>query len=110
MSAILQTFTRFDAIGVKEELSDAIYNISPTERRSSRTRAVGKVANTLFEWQTDALASASTTNQQIEGDDITSFDAVTPTVRLGNYTRSAARRSSSRRRKRSSTRRAASRK
>jgi hypothetical protein len=38
----------------------------------------------LFEWQTDTLASAAA-NKQLEGDDVTSFDAVTATVRLQNY-------------------------
>ncbi len=33
------------------------------------------VTNTFFEWQTDDLAAAITTNAQIEGDDITSFTA-----------------------------------
>jgi hypothetical protein len=86
MAIVTNTFTRFDAIGVREELSDAIYNISPTDTPFMKNAGVGKVSNTLFEWQTDALATAASTNQQIEGDDITSFDAVTPTVRLGNYT------------------------
>lgn len=85
MSIVTNTFTRFDSIGVREELSDAIYNISPTETPFMTNAGVGKVSNTLFEWQTDALASAVTTNQNIEGDDITSYGAVTPTVRLGNY-------------------------
>ena len=40
----------------------------------------------LHEWQTDSLAAPKTTNAQIQGDDISSFDAVTPTVRLNNYT------------------------
>lgn len=85
MSIITSTFTRFDAIGVREELENAIYNISPTEVPFMSNAGRGNVDNTLFEWQTDALATAVTTNQQLEGDDITSFDAVTPTVRLGNH-------------------------
>lgn len=85
MTAITNTFQQFQAIGVREELSDIIYNISPTETPFMQNAGRGKVGNTFFEWQTDALATAVTTNQQIEGDDITSFDAVTPTVRLGNY-------------------------
>lgn len=85
MTALANTFQQFQAIGVREELSDIIYNISPTETPFMQNAGRGKVANTFFEWQTDALATAVTTNQQIEGDDITSFDAVTPTVRLGNY-------------------------
>ena len=42
------------------------------------------VSNSLFEYQTDALAAAAA-NAQLEGDDVTSFDAVTATVRLQNY-------------------------
>lgn len=38
------------------------------------------------EWQTDALASASTSNAQLQGDDVSSFDAETATTRLGNVT------------------------
>ncbi len=86
MSAITNTFQTFQAIGVREELSDIIYNISPTECPFMQNAGRGSVDNVFFEWQTDALASAVSTNQQIQGDDVTSFDAVTPTVRLGNYT------------------------
>ncbi len=39
------------------------------------------VSNSLYEWQTDTLAAAAA-NKQLEGDDVTSFDAVTATVRL----------------------------
>jgi hypothetical protein len=42
------------------------------------------ISNSLFEWQTDTLATAAA-NKQLEGDDVTSFDAVTATVRLQNY-------------------------
>jgi hypothetical protein len=42
------------------------------------------VSNSLYEWQTDTLASAAA-NKQLEGDDVTSFDAVVATVRLQNY-------------------------
>jgi len=42
------------------------------------------ISNSLFEWQTDTLASAAA-NKQLEGDDVTSFDSVTATVRLQNY-------------------------
>jgi hypothetical protein len=43
-----------------------------------------KASGTLHEWQTDALAGAST-NAQIEGDEI-AFLAVTPTSRINNQT------------------------
>lgn len=44
----------------------------------------GKASAVLEEWQTDALAAASTSNAVIEGDDAT-LDASTATTRLGNY-------------------------
>lgn len=85
MSIAVGTFTTFDAIGIREDLSDIIYNIDPTETPVLSNAGRGKIANTFFEWQTDALAAAVSTNQQIQGDDITSYDSVTPTTRLGNY-------------------------
>ena len=42
------------------------------------------ISNSLFEWQTDTLAAAAA-NKQLEGDDVSSFDAVVATVRLQNY-------------------------
>jgi hypothetical protein len=42
------------------------------------------VSNSLFEYQTDTLAAAAA-NAQLEGDDVGTFDAVVPTVRLQNY-------------------------
>lgn len=85
MTQFATTYTRFDAIGVAEEVEDEIYNISPYDTPFMTNAGRGRVDNTLFEWQTDALAAASTSNQQIEGDDITSITAATPTVRIGNY-------------------------
>ena len=43
------------------------------------------VSNTYYEWQTDALAAASTTNAVIEGDEA-ALDARAATNRVGNYT------------------------
>jgi hypothetical protein len=39
----------------------------------------------FFEWQTDSLATAAN-NAQIEGDDVSTFTAVSPSTRWGNYT------------------------
>ena len=86
MAAVTNTYTRFDAKGVREDLSNVIYQISPEETPFMSNVGRENVKNTYFEWQTDELAAAVTTNAQIEGDDITSFTAATPTVRLGNYT------------------------
>ena len=44
-----------------------------------------KVTNTFYEWQTDTLAAAVTTNAQLEGD-VSSATAITASTRVGNYT------------------------
>lgn len=84
-NVIANTFQTYQAKGIRENLADVIYNISPTDTPFMSNAGRGSAESTLFEWQTDALAAAVTNNQQVEGDDIVAFDAVTPTVRLGNY-------------------------
>jgi len=59
--------------------------ISPTERPLTAMLKKSKASARFFEWQTDSLATAAN-NAQIEGDDVTSFTAVSPTTRWGNYT------------------------
>jgi hypothetical protein len=86
MAALTNTYTRFDAKGVREDLSNVIYQISPEETPFMSNIGRENVKNTFYEWQTDDLAAAVTTNAQIEGDDVSSFTAAVPTVRLGNYT------------------------
>jgi hypothetical protein len=86
VSIFTNTYTTFDAKGIREDLSDAIYNISPTDTPFVSNIKKEKASNTFFEWQTDSLAAASSSNQQLDGDDITSVTAATPTVRVGNYT------------------------
>lgn len=89
MTAATGTFQTYAAKGIKEDLSDVISNIAPTETPFMSNAGKGKVSSTFFEFQTDTLATAVTTNAQIEGDDISSYDSVTATVRLGNYTQIA---------------------
>jgi hypothetical protein len=86
MSQTSNTFDTFNAKGIRESLSNVIYNISPEETPFMSNVGRENVKNTYFEWQTDSLAGASTTNAQIEGDDVGSFDQTSATTRLGNYT------------------------
>lgn len=79
------TFDTYDAIGIREDLSDIIYDISPTDTPFLSMAARDKATNTFTEWQTDSLASIDTGNAVIEGDDAT-LDETLPTTRLGNYT------------------------
>lgn len=85
MTILTTTFTRHDAIGVREDLSDIISNISPVSTPFQSNAKKGKAKQTFFEWQTDTLAAAVSSNQALEGDNVTSYTAVVPTVRLGNY-------------------------
>ena len=85
MAAVTNTFTTYAAIGQREDLSDLIDMISPTERPLTAALKKGKASARQFDWQTDSLAAAAN-NAQIEGDDVTSFTAVTPTTRWINYT------------------------
>lgn len=84
MAAPTNTYTSASMVGIREDLSDIIYDISPEETPFYSTSPKVKASNTLHEWQTDALR-ASADNAHLEGDD-TVATASTPTVRLGNYT------------------------
>lgn len=85
MAQPTNTFDTYDAVGIREDLQDVIYSISPTETPFMSSAAREQVKNTLHEWQTDSLAAASTANAVIEGDEAT-LDASSATTRLGNYT------------------------
>lgn len=85
MAQLATTFSSYDAKGIREDLSDMISDISPTDTPFLSNIGNEAATNTFFEWQNDTLASAS--NQaQIEGDDLgNTYTAVTATTRLGNY-------------------------
>ncbi len=85
MTIPTDTFTKYDAVGIREDLSDIIYNISPTDTPFMTNIGRTTADATTFEWQTDALAPASTSNAHIEGDD-TANEAAVATVRAKNYT------------------------
>jgi hypothetical protein len=85
MAQPTNTFDTYDAVGIREDLQDVIYSISPTDTPFMSSAAREAVKNTLHEWQTDALAAASTSNAVIEGDEAT-LDASVATVRVSNQT------------------------
>ena len=84
MAAITGTTDTYAMIGKAEDVSDAIFDISPTDTPMLTMAKRGRATQTLHQWQTDALAAASN-NKQIEGDDAT-FASASPTVMLSNYT------------------------
>lgn len=84
MAQPANTFDTYDAVGIREDLSDVITQVDNEETPFySKCRKVA-ASQTYHEWQTDALAAPGD-NKHIQGDDTTA-SAITPTVRLGNYT------------------------
>jgi len=84
MAQPTNTYSTYAIKGIREDLSDMIYTISPTETPFFSGCKKGTADNTYTEWQTDALAAANTGNAAIEGDDAT-LQASVPTARIGNY-------------------------
>ena len=78
------TFDSYDAVGIREDLENVIYDVSPEETPFYTTCKKVTASNTYHEWQTDALR-ASGANAHIEGD-ATTAEARVATTRLGNYT------------------------
>jgi hypothetical protein len=81
----MPTYTKYDAVGQREDLSDVIYNISPTDTPIMSSIGKTKATAVNHEWQTDSLAAATTSNALVEGADATSA-TMSPTTRLGNLT------------------------
>jgi hypothetical protein len=88
MAAITTAYDTYGVKGIREDLTNDIYNISPEDTPVLSMAGRESVRNTLHEWQTDTLEAAVTTNKVVEGDDIstTVFPAVAATARVGNYT------------------------
>lgn len=78
------THTAHTAIGIREDLSDVIHDITPMDTPFMSNIAREGASQPLTEWQTQALAAASATNATIEGDDATTSTAI-PTLRFNNY-------------------------
>ena len=77
-------FRTYAAIGMREDLSDVIYNISPTDTPFMSTVGKTKATAVYHEWQTDSLAAAAA-NAAVEGADA-STATLSPTTRVGNRT------------------------
>jgi hypothetical protein len=86
MALATGAYTTYLAVGNREDLSDTIYRIDPTDTPFYSGCEREKATATNHEWQTQNLAAATATNAQNEGDDNATPDAAVPTTRLGNYT------------------------
>ena len=80
----MTTYQTYTAIGQREDLTDVIYDISPTDTPFMSSIGKTKATATFHEWQTDALA-APALGGAVEGADASTMTA-TPTSRVGNRT------------------------
>ncbi len=81
----MAAYDRYTAVGAREDLTDVIYDISPTDTPIMSSIGKTKATSVFHEWQTDALAAATTSNALVEGASATEA-TISPTTRLGNYT------------------------
>tara|TARA_R110001632_G_scaffold61650_1_gene148699 strand:+ start:1207 stop:2127 length:921 start_codon:yes stop_codon:yes gene_type:complete len=81
----MATMLTYDTEGKREDLADAIYDISPTQTPFMSTIGRTKAKATYHEWQTDNLADVDPTNAQLEGADAVA-PALATTEKVGNRT------------------------
>ena len=84
MAVPTNTRLTYGAVGIREDLSNIIYNIAPEETPFMTGIGRSTADNTYFEWQTDTL-NGGNDNFAVEGDDA-SVIAVDEPDRVGNYT------------------------
>lgn len=80
----MATYTTYDTVGIKEDISDVISRITPTKTPFQTMIGADTTKNRLFQWQEDALRAVQV-NAKVEG--FVAADAtLTPTVMRQNYT------------------------
>ena len=80
----MAVFQTYQTVGIREDLADIIYSISPTETPFMSGIAKEKATNTSHQWQTDALAAVAA-NHAVEGADIT-YGTMSATTKEENHT------------------------
>jgi len=83
MTVPTNTVSTYSTVGDREDLTDMIYDISPTQTPFMSGVARDKASGVFHEWQTDVLEAAAS-NRAIEGDDPTA-KTYAATTRIGNY-------------------------
>ena len=71
----MATLLTYDTTGIREDLADIIYNISPTDTPFMSGVGKTKATNTSHQWQTDSL-SAVAANAKAEGAAISYGNAI----------------------------------
>ena len=84
MAKVTGTMVSSEVIGDREDLTDAIYMISPEATPLMSMIGKGKAENTFHEWQVDTLAAPDGANKRAEGNEA-AFTSPAQTVRVGNH-------------------------
>jgi Family of unknown function (DUF5309) len=79
MATITNAFIATAAVGNREDLSDAIYNIDPVDTMFQSSVGRRSASNIIFEWQTEALANVNADNAQPEGFELSRAASVATT-------------------------------
>lgn len=85
MAVPTNTSQTYSAKTIREDISDIVDRVTPTETPFYSAIGKGKATNTYHEWSEVALDAAVDNNEVIEGDD-PAADAAMNATRLGNYT------------------------
>ena len=80
----MATYTTYDTVGIKEDVSDVISNLSPTKTPFQTMIGTDTTKNRQFQWLEDSLRAVQA-NAKVEG--FTAADAtLTPPTLRSNYT------------------------
>jgi hypothetical protein len=85
MPKVTNAFTTYQAVGNREDLSNAIYNIDPFDTPVMSAIRRRNVKNRIFDWQTENLPVVNPNNAQLEGFVLANAPAQ-PTIRQNNVT------------------------
>jgi hypothetical protein len=85
MAVAANTNKTYDVTTIREDLSEAMASLTPTDTIFMSTIGSRNVDNTYYEWSEVDLAAVDTSNRQLEGDALGN-SAPTNAVRKGGYT------------------------
>jgi hypothetical protein len=84
MTKVTAALATYDVTTNREDLTDAVYRISPADTPFISAVPRVKATAVLHEWSTQALASINSTNARLEGDALTRASSTSP-ARKQNY-------------------------
>lgn len=84
MTKVTSALATYDVTTNREDLADAVYNISPSDTPFMSAVPRAKATAVLHEWSLDTLEATNTTNARLEGDALTRATSSSPS-RLNNY-------------------------